>query len=89
MTLMTEMTEAPHQGRRNRQLEHNNDRTAINPLSLPLADAARLLTRVGGQAASVEMIRADLDAGAPTNADGSINLIHYAAWLVREMNGAD
>jgi hypothetical protein len=25
------------------------------------------------------------DAGAPTNADGSINLVHYAAWLVKEM----
>jgi hypothetical protein len=32
--------------------------------------------------------RADIDAGAPTNADGTINLVHYAAWLVKEMSEA-
>ena len=26
-------------------------------------------------------IAADVVAGAPTNADGSINLVRYAAWL--------
>jgi hypothetical protein len=31
------------------------------------------------------MIQADLSAGAPANADGTFNLLHYAAWLVREM----
>lgn len=35
------------------------------------------------------MIQADIDAGAPTNTDGSINLVHYAAWLVKEMSGRD
>ena len=30
------------------------------------------------------MLRADLAAGAPTNPDGTINLVHYAAWLARE-----
>jgi hypothetical protein len=29
--------------------------------------------------------QADVDAGAPTNGDGTINLVHYAAWLVKEM----
>ena len=27
----------------------------------------------------------DIDAGAPTNGDGTINLVQYAAWLVKEM----
>ena len=58
----------------------------LNPAALPVADAARVLTRLGGKAVTEEMLRADLDAGAPTNADGTINLVHYAAWLVREMN---
>lgn len=57
----------------------------INPTALRIADAARLLTAVGGQAISESAIRDDLDAGAPTNADGTINLVHYAAWLVKEM----
>ncbi len=58
----------------------------MNPAALPVADAARVLTRLGGKAVTEEMLRADLDAGAPTNADGTINLVHYSAWLVREMN---
>ena len=47
--------------------------------------AARVLTRLGGKAVTDEMLRADIDAGAPTNADGTVNLVHYAAWLVKEM----
>ncbi len=57
----------------------------LNPAALSVADAARLLARVGGQAVTVEMLQVDVAAGAPTNADGTINLVHYAAWLVREM----
>jgi hypothetical protein len=52
--------------------------------ALPLADLAALLSRVGGKPVTAEMIRADIDAGAPANPDGTMNLIHYAAWLVKE-----
>jgi hypothetical protein len=62
--------------------------TGLNPNALTLADTARLLARVGGQAVTVEMLQADVMAGAPTNADGTINLVHYAAWLVKEMGRA-
>ncbi|QYU66487.1 hypothetical protein J4558_16080 [Leptolyngbya sp. 15MV] len=61
----------------------------LNPAALGVADAARVLTRigvVGGKPVTEEMLRADIDAGAPTNANGTINLVHYAAWLVKEMN---
>ena len=30
-----------------------------------------------------------VDAGAPLNAEGTLNLVHYAAWLVKEMAGGD
>jgi len=33
------------------------------------------------------MLEADVAAGAPTNADGTINLVHYAAWLLGDMHG--
>ena len=33
---------------------------------------------------AIPHITADLNAGAPTNPDGTLNLLHYAAWLVRE-----
>ena len=61
----------------------------LNPTALTVANAARLLTRVGGQSVTVDMLQADIGAGAPTNADGTINLVHYAAWLVREMASGD
>ena len=57
--------------------------------ALPLADLAALLSRVGGKPVTAEMIRADIDAGAPVNNDGTMNLIHYAAWLVREVTRGD
>jgi hypothetical protein len=61
----------------------------LNPSSLTPANVARLLTRVGGQPVAEELIEADLAAGAPLNGDGTINLVHYAAWLVREMGNRD
>ncbi|MBL9030145.1 MAG: hypothetical protein JNM80_00380 [Phycisphaerae bacterium] len=57
----------------------------LNPAALPVPDAARVLTRLGGKAVTEDMLLADIDAGAPTNADGTLNLVHYAAWLVKEM----
>lgn len=59
-------------------------RTGLSPTALALADAARLLSAAGGQAVTVEMLEADVAAGAPTNPDGTLNLVTYAAWLVKE-----
>jgi len=56
----------------------------LSPTALPLADAARLLSAAGGQRVTVEMLEADIAAGAPTNGDGTLNLVHYAAWLVKQ-----
>jgi hypothetical protein len=42
-----------------------------------------LLRAMGSVRASVELIEADLEAGAPANADGTMNFVHYAAWLER------
>ena len=60
----------------------------LNPQALSLADAARVLTASGTKPVTVEMLRADIEAGAPTNPDGTINLVPYAAWLVKEMASA-
>jgi len=62
---------------------------AKNPLALSVADAARLLNRVGGKSITEATLRADIAAGAPTNADGTINLVHYCAWLAKEMGHAE
>jgi hypothetical protein len=66
-----------------------SERPPLSPTALTIVDAARLLTKVGGQFVSEQMIDADVASGAPTNADGTINLVHYGAWLVREMANRD
>lgn len=62
---------------------------SLNPVALPVRDAARLLSKTGGQPISTEMLEADIAEGAPTNPDGTINLVHYAAWLVKELASGD
>lgn len=58
----------------------------MNPTAIAVADAARLLSAAGGRSVTPEQIEADIEAGMPTNADGTINLVRYAAWLVKEMS---
>jgi hypothetical protein len=64
-------------------------KSALDPKALTLADAAALLTRASGQQITIAWLEADRAAGAPANADGTLNLVHLAAWLVRETNGRD
>ena len=62
----------------------------LNPQSLRLEDLARILSASGPKPVTVEMLQADLDDGAPMNRDGTMNLVQYVAWLVRELaHGAD
>lgn len=61
----------------------------INPMAISPEDLARVLTAAGWKPVTVEMIEADLDDGAPQNADGTMNMVHYAAWLIREMGRGD
>ena len=53
----------------------------MNPAALAVADAARLLAKASSEPVTEAMIRGDIDDGAPTNQDGTVNLVHYAAWL--------
>ena len=57
--------------------------------ALTVAQVSQVLSAAGGRRITEEMLRADIDAGAPANADGTINLVHYTAWLVREVSGGD
>ncbi len=69
--------------------EAQDRRATLNPTALSLADAARLLAKLSNQPITEAMLKADLDGGAPANPDGTLNLVHYAAWLVKEMADAD
>jgi hypothetical protein len=56
----------------------------INPSALSIDDLALLLTKAGGRPIAAAKIREDLAAGAPANADGTLHLVHYAAWLAAQ-----
>jgi hypothetical protein len=58
--------------------------TPATPTALTVAQMAKVLSAAGGWRVTEEMVRADIDAGAPANPDGTLNLVHYAAWLARE-----
>ncbi len=51
--------------------------------ALSIQDAVRILGISG------ERIQADIEMGLPTNPDGTINLVQYAAWLNRLLNQKD
>jgi hypothetical protein len=55
--------------------------TDSRPDSLPIPQLAKLLTSAVGQTVSASMLEFDVRAGAPMNGDGTMNLVHYAAWL--------
>lgn len=50
--------------------------------SMSVPDAVALL-QLEGSTATEEEMRANIDAGAPVNADGTINLLRYCGWLVK------
>jgi hypothetical protein len=64
-----------------------SSRQSLNPTRLTIADAVRALRAAGAREVTVESMRSDVDAGAPTNADGTINLVHCAAWLKAPCDG--
>jgi len=55
----------------------------VNPGALTVADVARIL------GVSVEAVEKDIREGAPAAADGTVNLVHYAAWLNGKLADGD
>jgi len=52
--------------------------TALQPEML-----VNILRRAGSRLISAETLAADFEAGAPRNQDGTVNIIEFAAWLVK------
>jgi hypothetical protein len=52
--------------------------------ALSVADAAKVVSKAAGRTITEAMVRADIEAGAPVNSDGTMNMIQYAAWLAKE-----
>ena len=66
-----------------------NDNAQVKLTALSIAELAGLLKRAGGRYVSEDAIRQDIATGAPVNPDGTVSLIAYAAWLIKEMNDGD
>ena len=67
----------------------SNEPSPIDPNRLSIEQAVKMLSAVGKIQITREQLLADIEAGAPHNADGTINLVHYAAWIVKEMGRGD
>ena len=53
--------------------------------AIPVADAAKALASAYGRRVTEEQVREVAERGGLVAADGTINLLAYAAYLVREM----
>lgn len=62
---------------------------SIDPSRLTIQQAAKILSAAYRERIEIEKLRADFDAGAPTNEDGTINLVNYTAWQAKEMGRGD
>jgi hypothetical protein len=62
--------------------EGNNQ---VDPTRLSVEQAAKLLSAAYRERIEPEKIRLDIQSGAPVNADGTINLVHYTSWQAKEM----
>ena len=58
---------------------------ALKLTALSVGNAAVLLSKSSGKTFTEAMLCEEIEAGAPLNPDGTMNLIHYIAWLVKEV----
>jgi len=57
--------------------------------ALPIPDIVKIMRSSGSRHVSEEGIRKDISSGAPVNLDGTVNLLHYAAWLIKELESGN
>ncbi len=62
-------------------MENSLKMTALSP-----ENVVQLLKRAGCRDMTMEILERDIAAGLPVNGDGTINLIEYTAWMIREVN---
>lgn len=55
----------------------------VNPAALTAGQLARLL------GVDEEKVRRHVNEGAPSGLDGTLNLVHYTAWLIRRLKERD
>lgn len=58
----------------------------INIVALTRSQLVELLIKVGSSSFNMQVLESHIARGSPLNGDGTINLIHYVAWLILEIN---
>ncbi len=64
----------------------SNGKSPIDPNRLSVEQAAKLLSAAAKIRIPEEQIADDLADGAPQNNDGTISLVAYASWMLKEMS---
>jgi hypothetical protein len=64
-------------------------KTPLNPLALNPDDLVKILKKSGCRMMTVELLQRDMDGGMPPNDDGTINLVMYVAWMMKELNESE
>ena len=59
----------------------------LNPMALSAETIITLLQKSGCREMTREALQKMIDAGLPLNGDGTISIIEYTAWLIKEVNG--
>ena len=62
---------------------------SVDPQRLSIDQAAKVMAAALKRRIEVEKVRQDVEDGAPTNSDGTLNLVQHAAWLTKEMGHGD
>ena len=76
-------TGAPAEGGQSGDLGRPPTNGPVDPTALTVEQLARML------AVPAEKVRDHVAGGAPVAVDGTVNLVHYAAWLNRELAKSD
>ena len=58
----------------------------INPTALASETLTELLRKCRCSGLTDDTIQEMVDAGLPVNGDGTISLVEYTAWLLKEVN---
>ena len=59
----------------------------LNPMALSAETIITLLQKSGCREMNRDALQRMIDAVLPLNGDGTISIIEYTAWLVKEVNG--
>lgn len=61
----------------------------LNPNAMTAEQTAALFSKLRQRKVDVAQIEADTVAGAPTDAEGRLNVLTYTAWMLKEAGRGD